>query len=273
MSESPTIIRCSSLPIFNDCARRIAANEMLRDEIVAGGIRLWPRKVGVGAAVGHAVDAAATLMLRGQIKGALAHPTLNGARDHAIAEFRKEIAGGCEYDKSVTPNAQVAEKQIIRMVEVYAFQVLPKVEPESVQRELFADVGDGFTLSGHWDVREVSGRLRDTKTGHDTWPAGPQFGGYALLGNAHGLPITSAVIDYIERVPLNKPQPPAVEIAYDVAQCRKEAARTIKRVKQQVLEFRASRDIEAIVANPMSQLCAAQWCSARNTEFCKSWKH
>ena len=269
MSE-PTIIRCSSLPIFNDCARRIAANEMLRDEIVAGGIKLWPRKVGVGAAVGHAVDAGATFMLLAKMEGDV---PFEEAGVRAIEAFREEIAGGCEYDKSVTPTAQIAEKQIARMLAVYASQVLPKIEPESVQRELTADVGDGFILSGHWDVREVSGRLRDTKTGHDTWPAGPQFGGYALLGNAHGLPITSAVIDYIERVSLNKPQPPAVEIEYDITQCRKEAARTIKRVKQQVLEFRGSRDIEAIAANPMSQLCAAQWCSARNTEFCKSWRH
>src|ERR1035437_6900068 len=193
------------------------------------------------------------------------------AVEHAIAEFRGGIAGGCEYDKSATPNAQIAEMQISRMVEVYALQVLPKVEPESVQRELTADVGGGFVLSGHWDVREVSGRLRDTKTGQDVYPAGPQFGGYALLGLAHGLPGTAAGGDYIERVSLKKPQPAAVEIEYDVGQCIKEAARTIKRIKQQVNEWRQTKDIESISSNPYSQFCTNRMCPARNTDFCRSW--
>ena len=256
--------------MYNDCARRTVAQELLRDELIASGFKFWPRKVGIGAAIGHAVDAGATYLLRAKMEGS---PAVNAtSEDVGILAFRKEIAGGVEYDKSITPNAQTAEKQIARMVQVYATQVLPNVEPESVQLEMSADVGDGFILVGHWDLREVSGRLHDTKTGQDVYPTGAQFGGYALLGTAHGLPITSAVVDYIERAAITKPQPPAVQIEYDVVQCKKEAARTISRIKAQVAEFRKSRDIESIPSNPMSALCANKYCTVRNTEFCKSWR-
>ena len=241
-----TAIRCESpLGLYNDCSRRTVAQELLRDELIASGFKLWPRKVGIGAAIGHAVDAGATCLLQAKMGCEIAAPI-----DCAIAAFRKEIAGGVEYDKSVTPNAQTAEKQIARMVQVYATQVLPNVEPESVQLELSADVGDGFILVGHWDLREVSGRLHDTKTGQDVYPTGAQFGGYALLGAAHGLPITSAVVDYIERAAITKPQPPAVSIEYDIVQCKKEAARTISRIKAQVAEIRKSGDIEAYLQIP-----------------------
>jgi isopentenyl phosphate kinase len=53
----------------------------------------------------------------------------------------------------------------------------------------------------------------------------------------------------------------------------REAARTISRLKLWVAEFRRTNDIEAIPANPMSQLCTNRFCAARGTEFCKSWKH
>jgi hypothetical protein len=267
-----TVIRPSSLPAWNDCARRVAANELLRGELEAKGIKLYHHKADVGAAIGHALHAGAADLLKAKRDGNTG--TIPHATAVAVVAFRQEIKDGCNYDKKPgVTSAQEAEKHIGRMIFVYQQQVLPLIDPDYIEEELRADVGDGFVLVGHPDTIEVSPTLRDLKSGADTWPAGAQLGGYILLAKANEFEIGKAVIDYIPRVSIDKPQPPAEQIEYDVTQCRREAARTIRRIKAAVSEYRETGDIEAIPANPMSALCSNRWCTARGTEFCKSWKH
>jgi len=269
---SETVIRPSSLPAWNDCARRVAANELLRGEIEAKGIKLYRHKADVGAAIGHALHAGGAYLLTAKRDGKPA--TLEQGVVCAVAAFRQEIKDGCNFDKKPgVTSAHEAEKHIGRMMFVYHAQVLQLIDPDYIEEELRADVGDGFVLVGHPDTIEVSPTLRDLKSGADTWPAGAQLGGYVLLAKANEFEINRAIIDYIPRASIDKPQPPAEQIEYDVAQSRREAARTISRIKAAVTEYRKTSDIEAIPANPMSQLCSNRWCTARGTDFCKSWKH
>jgi hypothetical protein len=97
------------------------------------------------------------------------------------------------------------------------------------------------------------------------------MGAYDMLKRAHGITLTSAHIDFIQRVQLDKPQPPVESVPYDLPTAAKQALWTIKRIKRDIAAFRKTGDIEAIPANPMSELCTARFCTARNTSFCKSW--
>jgi len=269
-----TEIRASSLPIYNDCARRTAALELLREEIVGAGFKLFKPRPGVGSAIGTAVDAGATLLLKLKLMEVPAlvavKPYIEDAVTAAIQAFRSDIADGCEYDK-ITPTANIAEKQIRCMVRLYYDQVWPAAEPESVQPELRGDLHNGFELVGHWDWRSVHAQLRDTKTGQRSWPVSAQLGAYVLLGRANDVSIETAAVDFIERVPPDKPQPPVETIAFDVELARHQAVATIRRVKRDIIAFRETGDIEAIPANPFSQFCSNKHCPARGTEFCHSW--
>ncbi len=149
MSE-PTVIRPSSLPAWNDCARRVAANELLREEVQAKGVKLYPRKVDVGAAIGHSLHAGGAYLLIAKRDGKSV--TLDQAVECGVAACRQEIKDGCNYDKKPgVTSAQEAEKHIGRMLFVYHAQVLPLIDPDYIEEELRADVGDGFILVGHPD--------------------------------------------------------------------------------------------------------------------------
>ena len=270
------VVRASSLPSYNDCARRtLADSENFSPELIEAGYRIYTRKATVGPSIGQGLHSAQEAILLSKREGRILN--LGEAVEVALNAFRDEIKDGCVWD-AMTPNAREAEMQLERMVDAHLRQIAPKIAAEeidddSIERELRADIGDGFKLSGHWDFRSSVGLLRDLKGGQDTWPVAAQVGAYKILGDVNGLPVNGAVVDHVPRCKLSKPQLPVTSFAYDIDFARAYAIATLKRVKRDITEFRRTGNIEDLPANPMSEMCSKKLCPIYGTSACQAWKH
>lgn len=277
MARAPTVIRASSLSGYADCPRRAAA-KLFRREIEGAGYALRELPSNVGAAVGTGVHGGAALLLKEKAAtGEL--PPLDVATDAAITELRKAAEPGITFDRE-TPALNEAEQQVARMLRIYRAQVAPEVQPIAVERRLEAHVSPGIILSGQSDViAREPGRVRDLKGGKTMGSHGPQIGAYSLLARSGDEPvdIRDVVIDFVQRVPLKKPQPDAVVHRYDVAVAETAAINVLRHMEDDLNTFRYGNpegevlpgDAWAFVANPSSKLCSAKWCPAWGTDFCR----
>jgi hypothetical protein len=269
------LVRSSSLSGYPDCPRR-AATKLFPREIEAAGYTLRSLPSNVGAAVGTGVHAAAALLLKEKAaSGNL--PPLNVATDAAVEELRNAVNQGVTWDKE-TPVLNEAELQVARMVQVYRHQIAPMVEPLIVEERLEAQVSPAIVLTGQSDViAREPGRVRDLKGGKVMGMHAPQIGSYSLLARSNAIDVTDAVVDWIPRVPLKKPQPDAVTYRYDVSIAETAAVNVLRHIESDLATFR-NGDMErhllpgdpwAFVANPSSKLCSAKWCPAHGTDFCR----
>ena len=272
------VIRCSSLPSWEDCERRGAATsfpELIRD----AGFDLRRRQAHVGALVGSGTHAGAAYLLTEKMKSG--EPgNASEAEDRAIAELRKRLeAEGAVWD-ATTQNYPTAQKQVARMVKTYRRTLAVEITPISVEEELEVKLGGGFILLGHTDAlaREFR-RLRDLKTGTTQRANGSQYGAYGLLLRTLGRQIDQIVEDYLERVPLDHAQPDPVSTILPFVEPQQRAYEVIEGIRGSVAEFErrlrddAPRPPElAFRANPMSVLCSEKFCPAFNTSFCKAHK-
>ncbi|RJF80915.1 hypothetical protein D3877_11810 [Azospirillum cavernae] len=269
------LVRSSSLSGYPDCPRR-AATKLFPREIEAAGYTLRSLPSNVGAAVGTGVHAAAAMILKEKAaNGNL--PPLNVATDAAVEELRNAVNQGITWDKE-TPVLNEAELQVARMVQVYRHQVAPMVDPLIVEERLEAQVSPAIVLTGQSDViAREPGRVRDLKGGKVMGMHAPQIGSYSLLARSNAIDVTDAVVDWIPRVPLKKPQPDAVTYRYDVSIAETAAVNVLRHIESDLATFR-SGDMErhllpgdpwAFVANPSSKLCSAKWCPAHGTDFCR----
>ena len=269
-----TIIRASSLSGYADCPRRAAAR-MFRGEIAQAGYELRREQPGIGAAIGSAVHAGAKLALAEKAETGIVAP-LAQCRDVAIEEIRARSADGMNYDQ-VSPSANDAQQQALRMVQVYHVQVAPKIAPLIVEERLEATVAPGVVLSGQADVvaREPSA-VDDLKTGKFLGNHNPQIGAYSLLARSHGIDITSARVDFIPRAAIKKPQPDAERYEHDIAKVENAASNVLRMVQNDLAVFRLGDpkrgvlpgDPWAFAANPASKLCGPKYCVAFGTKFC-----
>lgn len=269
------LVRSSSLSGYPDCPRR-AATKLFPREIEAAGYTLRSLPSNVGAAVGTGVHAAAALLLKEKAaNGNL--PPLNVATDAAVEELRNAVNQGITWDKE-TPVLNEAELQVARMVQVYRHQVAPMVDPLIVEERLEAQVSPAIVLTGQSDViAREPGRVRDLKGGKVMGMHAPQIGSYSLLARSNAIDVTDAVVDWIPRVPLKKPQPDAVTYRHNVADAETAAVNVLRHIESDLATFR-NGDMErhllpgdpwAFVANPSSKLCSAKWCGAHGTAFCR----
>ncbi len=269
------LVRSSSLSGYPDCPRR-AATKLFPREIEAAGYTLRSLPSNVGAAVGTGVHAAAAMILKEKAaNGNL--PPLNVATDAAVEELRNAVNQGITWDKE-TPVLNEAELQVARMVQVYRHQVAPMVDPLIVEERLEAQVSPAIVLTGQSDViAREPGRVRDLKGGKVMGMHAPQIGSYSLLARSNAIDVTDAVVDWIPRVPLKKPQPDAVTYRYDVSIAETAAVNVLRHIESDLATFRIG-DMErhllpgdpwAFVANPSSKLCSAKWCPAHGTDFCR----
>jgi hypothetical protein len=198
----------------------------------------------------------------------------------ALEEFGEAARAGVLWDEA-TPNMNDAQKQVIRMVKVFSYTIAPRVQPLAVERRLEANVGSGFILSGQSDLQTIEpGRIRDLKTGRFPRSHYAQLGAYSLLARtAHPDEVTKEVcVDFIQRVPVTKPQPETATEFYDQAVAEQAATSTIARIKADVDEFRRRLDEgdappeHAFLANPASMLCSKKWCPAFGSSFCREHK-
>lgn len=276
----PLTIRASALSDFPDCDRR-GAVKSFRRLVEMMGYTLRTTVSHVGAAIGTGVHHAAKVMLDEKAKtGAL--PPESVATDAAIEALRERAAEGVAYDRDTT-SLNAAEQQARRMTQAYRIGIAPKVNPLVVEQRFEAAVPwtkYPIILSGQSDViaREPQ-RIRDLKTGKRSHHR-PQLGAYALLARTCDLDVTKTTEDFIPRVALTKPQPPAQTFDHDLDGCEQAAVAVIKHIDAQLDVFlngdEARRiqvgDAWAFVANPKSKLCSAKFCPAHGTEFCREWQ-
>jgi hypothetical protein len=259
-----TKIRASALPSWFDCPRRSAARLFPR-EINGADYELRHTLPSAGAAIGTAVHLAAAKMLQNKIDTGDLLP-VDDAAGQAIESFDAEAREGMEWDaSSPTPNA--AHAQIKRMASVYSAHAA-NLNPKFIELELLADTGDDVTLSGHIDVLEWDGTLRDTKTGGVERPYQSQLGGYSLLMRANGEPVNALKIDWLKRARVSSVQPELKIKDFNIQTCEVAAFRTIKAIKTQLKHFRETGDPWAFPANPMSMMCSAKYCPCHGTKFC-----
>lgn len=260
------VVRSSSLPSYADCPRR-TAGKLLAKEIAALGITLRETSQGVGAALGSSTHQAAAYSLNSKINdgslGNAAH-----AMDLAFELYHEiQKTEGIVYD-GATPTYDRAELQLKTLVNCYRKMVAPGIEPIEVEVRLEADIGDGFVLSGQFDVREIE-TIRDLKTGAASRAHISQYGSYALLCRVHQRTVDKIVEDYLPRK--KEPEP---EYFYYDAEVAVNAARAIlKRLKDDVAAFRASGEPTSFIANPQSMLCSDRFCPVWGTAFCREHKN
>lgn len=277
-ASGQTIIRCSSLTGYSDCGRRVAAN-VFGAELKAAGFDLRETWNGIASAIGTAVHKAASVMLDEKARtGNLPPP--NVATDAAVEMVHARAADGVMYDRD-TAALPDAERQVIRMTEVYRSDIAPGIEPLLVEERLEANVpysSQGLVLSGQADViAREPGRVRDLKT---STRAGanhnPQIGGYSLLARTQGIQVHEAGIDLILRVSVKKPQPAAISTRHEIAIVEQSAASVLRRIDADLKAFREGDaalrllpgDPWAFLANPSSKLCGPKYCRAWGTNFC-----
>ncbi len=261
------LIRCSSLPAYDDCARRTAAR-LFHAEVIDAGFTLNKTAQNVGAAVGTATHAAvAYLLLEKMHTGNVSvNSSTIDCGNEALINATKH---GVMWD-DVTPTLSTGIKQVDRHVRTYANTIAREITPVAVEQELTLTTREGNTLSGHLD-QSVNG-VRDLKTGKFRGGNIKQYGGYSLLLRGNGNESNSVVEDYIRRVSLQDNQPAPVSTAYDVNVAEQAAARLIQRIERDYAEFRVEGDVQAFPANPTSMLCGPKFCPAWGTDFCREHK-
>ena len=271
MKTEPTIIHCSALSMYPDCARRQAAN-MFGDEIAEAGYKLRQTTPNIGAATGTATHAAAAFSLRTKMEdGTLGNET--EAEQRGLVSLAEETASGVLWDQS-TQDHNTAQQQVVRQTRAYRNFVAPDLVPTAVEERLEADVGDDFILTGRVDlVIEPKGEsVVDLKTGTRQRANGAQYGGYGLTRRAHGHRVERLIEPFIQRTTMKKPQPPPEKVLYPVATCEQLAWATIKQIKRDLMAFRGTADPHSFLANPNSLLCSDKYCPAWGTSFCRAHK-
>lgn len=273
-----TFVRASALSNYADCPRRSAAR-LFKSDILAAGYDLRETPRNIGASIGTSVHAAAALTLREKMAYGSAAP-LTTATDCAVEEYRAIAEAGMLFDRE-TPTSNAAETQIVRMVGAFQREIAPQIEPVIVEERMEADTGFGLILTGQSDVlAREPGRLRDLKTGKRQSMHAPQIGAYSLLSKSHGLEVNEACVDFVQRVPVSKPQPDPVTTPYELARAENAAVNVLRHIAQDIQVFREGHEATGILpgdawafsANPSSMLCSDKWCSAWGTSFCSEHK-
>lgn len=278
------VVRASSLSQYCDCPRRQAA-KMFPVLIRAAGFELRQLDRGIAASIGTAVHRSAAVILDEKARtGNL--PPADVATDAAIEMLHADMAEGVGYDdpvRGITRTAAEAELQTRRMAAAYRTEIAPTVDPLIVEQRLEAQVTPLIVLSGQADlVAREPGRVLDLKTGGKLGSHNPQVGAYALLartprdGHPDGIEINEAGIDFIQRVPARKPQPPAVRVRLDVATVENAAIHVLRHIEDDLRVFMEGDPQRKILpgdpwsfpSNPNSVLCSRKWCSAHSTPFC-----
>ena len=241
---------------------------MFSVQIIDAGYRLREIYSSVGASVGTATHAAvASCMTEKMNSGNLGNQTEDEQR--GLASLEETVGYGVSWDQT-TPNLSTGQKQVVRMYRSYRFTLAEVVHPRAVERRLEFKTKAGNVLSGQVDITDEG--LRDLKTGVVRRANGAQYGAYSLLARISGETVSRIVEDYVQRVDVQRDQPPPLEVAYDVRLSERVAANTIAEVESRYARFMANGDNMVFSANPNSVLCGERFCQAHGTNWCEEWK-
>jgi hypothetical protein len=260
------ILRVSSLAGWHDCSRRSAARSF-RKRLESDGYEFIRTENSVGGCIGTGVHSGMAYALKQKIAGK--DIKLDDMIDAGVESFRDEADKGVDYD-STTDTPNTADKQIESMIKVYYHYILPKIEPVEVEVRMDAVIDETMTLSGQPDVLEFSA-VRDLKTGRSGEKYHAQLGGYILLAKANKKPveIDTAVIDWLPRARLSKPQPEPVELEYSAELCVNEAKAVIRDVQRQYGGYNETGNPSSFPNNTSSMICTPKFCPAYGTDWCK----
>lgn len=270
VSAEPITIRASSLPAFQDCQLRAAANthsRLFREH----GHELLPYCGNIGAVIGSGVHAGAEVGLSERMFGTLA--PLDALEDAAIEGFRKRLdedaADGMILDDD-TPTHSVAERQVRRMIGRYREDVVASARPVAVESRIKAEFRPGVTLSGQSDLLHLdatadgeTATVRDLKTSrHKSTPFkhASQLGAYSLLFRSRGHETAAAQIDYLRRVKIDKQQPQVEQQPLDVVGCEIIATAVLNDFSTKLAAFAADGDPHRFLPNATSRLCSGRFC-------------
>ena len=259
------IIRCSTLPHYNDCPRRAVANGYKR-MIEDAGFKLRDRLNGIAAAVGTASHHGSGHVMILKRDGFAWN--LKDAQEISIEKFKTESAGEVIYD-TTTPSKNVGEKQILRLVQAFCAMAAPTIQPEFIEKKKKATINDQFQLSGTPDIETVINELDDLKFGMKMKIFDSQIGGYILLRQANKLSTETAKVRHFPRTAINKPFPGQQIHNLDIKLCLRAAWGTIKLIMRDLTEFTNTGSEWSFSANPMSMLCSNKYCNAWGTNFCQ----
>lgn len=272
------VIRPSSLPGYNDCAKRVASNLFAAD-IALAGYELRKTTQGVGAAVGHALHAGIKKL---HIVKRDHQRELRGIEvfEDAEAEFDKSTVDGVEFD-TTTGNKMVAMKQVSEQLATYAAYVLPTLKPKLVEEKFREEIRDDLVFEGTIDLLTEDNVIHDAKFGSKLGAYNAQMGAYLRLlergkplreGVESGIKIAGLVVDWVRRTPKTKAPADPLPVPYPMKPAYGQAKETIQRMVSDYDRFKATNDPYAFPMNPSTFLCSKKYCSAHGTKWCDQWK-
>ena len=219
-------------------------------------LRELPR--GIGAAHGTAAHKAAAHILNEKIATGEPADADEGA-EVGIVNFKKTLDETEIAWDDTTPEASTAEQQLVRQTRTYHAKVAPTLKPIAVEKPFRAQIEPGFILKGTVDETEEHD-LHDLKGGRNQRANAAQYGAYALLRRSHGEEANQLVEDYVRRGTLRRPQPAPERHVYEGPRAERMAARIVRRIVQDVKQFRETQDPWSFLPNPNSYLCGEKWC-------------
>ena len=265
-------IRSSGLPTAMDCWRKWAMQMAVDPKsgfapvMQKHGYTIPVRKKnGIGSSIGTACHEAFGQFFQAKIDGYESAAPENVG----LSKFHKLAAEGIEYDKKITKDVKTAVAQVKRMIKEYAPHARTlKPKRAEFKLETRLDPLKPYLLTGHPDIYEVDGAIRDMKFGSHLSPYEPQLGAYRLMARSHGMESSKLFIDWVPRTTLKQEQKPLQVIEYNPRIAETSAHHLINEAVERVEKFTETGDPWAFMANPNSNLCSKTWCPAWGTEFC-----
>lgn len=238
---------------------------MFGDKIQEAGFTINRIGSSIGAVIGTEYHKKAAAVLRARMAGVTDFGALLAEAVATGIEYPED--GGIIWDATTKDEAaaQLALEKIIR-----AWLPLGmSYTPAQVEQELTKDLGDGFELSGHIDVRTADGAIRDHKSGANDPKAYEQMGAYSILAEHKLGPVSALHVDWMKRVGVKTPASAPVTLTYDKADCVSAANRILETIQEDYLAFKKTGDPHEFRANPRTMMCSEKYCSVKGTPFCK----
>ncbi|MDO8421140.1 MAG: PD-(D/E)XK nuclease family protein [Parvibaculum sp.] len=261
------IIRVSDLPSVADCSRRWMSRSRPA-EVKAAGFDLREMSSSIGAAIGTGTHAGLENAFRSKMEARVIE--VESFRECAAESIMESIKDGVIWDDATT-NVDAAITQATRQARIIWDYFGDVIEPVAIEERLSADIGDGFILRGHIDVREAA-RVVDFKTGTVQRANQPQYGGYSLVARSNGHTVDAVAEIYSKRVGVTRDQPAPTLTEYDIAESEIAAQEIYTRMKADILAFRERGDPWVFLPNPNSMNCSENYCPAWGTSFCRAHK-
>lgn len=279
MEDGSVNLRMSSLPTFNDCARRAAFRQFAPIIKEVTGIEAPPSKSSRAARIGHALHKKIELLLTAKmdpefydeelVKLATRNVLLTGPDKRQETDNDEPAFDDLPEDEDI-PDAETAEKILANMDDAVT-ELVQQIEPAAMEASISALI-EGLNCTGHPDILTTDKAIVDNKSHKGTEPKNyiGQFGGYGAILLEQGEEVRALKQQNFQR--LKTKQSPLRTTEYDVDAAVRHARNTIGRTANNLETFIDTGNPESFNANPQSPLCSKKWCDAWGTPWCNVHK-